>query len=106
MIDIIAESCKSKKDDAAECLLKTIFAKYEDSFVSVAIEKCLIKEKTQAEEKMDVVSTEAMIQEANITTNSARIINRHLRQYFGHSLFASEVERRKYFASSGLETPS
>ena len=49
---------------------------------------------------MDVISTEAMIQEANITTNSARIISRHLRQHFGKSLFASESERRTYFAGS------
>ncbi len=31
-------------------------AKYEDSFVSVAIDECLMKEKTDVEEKMDVVS--------------------------------------------------
>ena len=49
---------------------------------------------------MDVISTEAMLQEANVSTNSARIINRHLRQHFGHSLFASEAERRRYFAGS------
>ncbi len=58
--------------------MKSIFSKYEDSFVSVAIEKCLMKEKPEVEEKMDVVSTEAMIQEANISMNSARIINWHL----------------------------
>jgi hypothetical protein len=100
IVDIIAESCKSSKEEAAECLLKSIFSKYENSFVSVAIDKCLMKEKIEAEEKMDVVSTEAMIQEANISTNSARIINRHLRQHFGQSLFASEAERSKYFAGS------
>ncbi len=48
--------------------------------------------------KIDVVSTEAMLQEANITTKSARILSRHLRQHFGRSLFASESERRKYFS--------
>jgi hypothetical protein len=59
-------------------LWKDRFAKYEGLFVSVALDKCLMKEKTEGEEKMDVVSTEAMIQEANISTNSARIINHHL----------------------------
>jgi hypothetical protein len=43
-----------------------------------------MKVNTQVEEKIDVVSTEAMIQEANITTNNARIINHHIQQYFGH----------------------
>ncbi len=66
IVDIIAESCKSSKEEAAECLLKSIFSKYENSFISVAIDKCLIK-KIEAEEKMDVVSTEAMIQDANIS---------------------------------------
>jgi hypothetical protein len=41
IFDIIAESCKSSKEEAAECLLKSIFSKYENSFVSVAIDKCL-----------------------------------------------------------------
>jgi hypothetical protein len=76
--------------------LKSFYAKFEDSFVNIAIEKCLIK--TKSEEKMDVISTEAMLQEANISTNSARIINNHLWQHFGHSLFASEAEQRRYFA--------
>jgi hypothetical protein len=47
--------------------------------------------------KIDVVSTEAMLQETNLTTKSAKILSRHLRQHFGRSLFASESEQRKYF---------
>jgi hypothetical protein len=47
---------------------------------------------------MDVVSTKAMLQEANLTTRSARILSCHLRQHFGRSLFASELEQRKYFS--------
>jgi len=43
-----------------------------------------------------------MIQETDISTNSAMIINRHLRQHFGRSLFDSEAECRKYFAGSDL----
>jgi hypothetical protein len=72
--------------------------KFEDSFVNIAIEKCLIKTKSQ--ENMDVLSPDAMLQEANISMNSARIINRHSRQHIGHSLFASEAEQRRYFAGS------
>jgi hypothetical protein len=45
---------------------------------------------------MDVVSTEAMLQEANLTAKSARILSCHLRQHFGRSLLASKPERRKY----------
>jgi len=44
-----------------------------------------------------------MIQETDISTNSAMIINRHLRQHFGRSLFDSEAECRKYFAGNILQ---
>jgi len=76
-----------------------MFMKYEDSFFSVAMNKCVINDKI-IDKKMDVISTEAMIQEANISTNRARIISCHLRQHFGQSLFASEAEHRTYFAGS------
>ncbi len=59
-----------------------------------------MKEKTKVEEKMDVVSTKTMVQEINISTNSARIINQYLWQHFGWSLFASKAEHMKYFARS------
>jgi len=98
IINIVAENTNNSTAKAAECLLKSFYAKFEDSFVNIAIEKCLIKSKS--EEKMDVVSTEAMLHEANISTNSARIISRYFQQHFGHSLLASEVERRRYFAGS------
>jgi hypothetical protein len=76
IIDIVAENTNNSTAEAAECLLKSFYTKFEDYFVNIAIEKCLIKSKS--EEKMDVISTEAMLQEANVSTNSARIINRHL----------------------------
>jgi hypothetical protein len=72
-----------KEKEAAECLLKSIFTKYEDLVFSVAIDNCLMKEKPELEDKIDVVSTEAMIHEANISTNSAKIIICHLQQHFG-----------------------
>ena len=97
LLDSISTSCNSKKEEATECLIKVLYRKFEESFASVAIEMNLMIEKRQ-EDKMDVVSTEAMLQEANLTTKSARILSRHLRQHFGRSLFASESERRKYFS--------
>jgi hypothetical protein len=64
--------------------MKVLYKKFEESFASVAIEMNLMIEKQQ-ENKMDVVSTEAMLQEANLTTKSARILSCHLRQHFGRS---------------------
>jgi hypothetical protein len=40
---------------------------------------------------MDIISTEAMLQEANINNTNARVLFRHLRQFFGgRSYFESE----------------
>jgi hypothetical protein len=49
---------------------------------------------------MDAVSTEAMLQEANISTNSPRIINQRITQFFGRSFFTSEAKCRKHFGDS------
>jgi len=99
IIDTVTNNSKSTKEEATECLLRSLFMNYEDSFVSIAMNKCVINEKI-IEKKMDVISTEAMIQDANISTNSARIISCHLQQHFGQSLFACEAEHRTYFAGS------
>ena len=98
IIDTVANNSQSTKEEATECLLRSMFMKYEDSFFSVAMNKCVINNKI-IDKKMDVISTEAMIQEANIT-NSPRIISHHLWQHFGQSLFASEAEHRTYFSGS------
>jgi len=61
IIDTVTKNAQSSKEEAAECLLNSMYRKYEDTFVSVAIAKCVVNEKSQEEEKMDVISTEAMI---------------------------------------------
>jgi len=63
--------------------------KIEESFASVDIKMNLMVEQ-EKEKKMDVVSTEALLQEANLTTESARILSYHLRKHFERSLFAFE----------------
>jgi hypothetical protein len=76
-------------------LKQNLHSKYEDCFVSTCIEKGLIEGITP--QKMDVVSTEAMLQEANINSGNAQILFCHLRQFFGRSYFESENDRRIYF---------
>jgi len=50
---------------------------------------------------MDIVSTEAMLQESNINNGNARILFRHLRQFFGgKSYFESEEKRRIFFGGN------
>jgi len=43
LVQSIADSTSSTAKDAASCLLSVLFSKYEDSFMSVAIEKCVME---------------------------------------------------------------
>jgi hypothetical protein len=49
---------------------------------------------------MDEVSVEAMLTEAGVNWTNARILLRHLKQFFGRSLFASEKKCRAYFGNN------
>ncbi len=44
IIDIISKGCNSGRDETAECLLRVLFSKFEESFASVAIEKSLLQD--------------------------------------------------------------
>jgi hypothetical protein len=68
LLDSMSMSSNSKKEEAAECLMKVLYKKFEECFASVAIEMNLM------------------------ITKSARILSRHLRQHFVRSLIASESE--------------
>ena len=92
---IIVESTKSTAENAASCLLSVLFSKFEESFVSVCIEKGLID--GNVDKKTDIIATEAMLQEVNIKYTNARILFCHLRQFFGgRSFFESEQKRRSF----------
>lgn len=102
MLEFIASSIKdvamAKIETAAEWLISALFQKYEDQFVSVAVSKgvTVLKEKI-----MDAPKVQAMLNESGINLKSSRVLFRHLNQFFGRSVFASEGVRRQYF--EGLE---
>jgi hypothetical protein len=48
---IITEQSRSSKEEAAQCLLRNLYFYYEDLFVSVAIDKCLIRKKSISGQK-------------------------------------------------------
>jgi hypothetical protein len=103
VVDEILECIRKSKnftaEDAASCLLSVLFSKFEESFVSVCIEKGLIE--GNMEKKMDFIATEAMLQEANINNSNARILFHHLRQFFGgRSYFESEQRCHKFFGDN------
>ena len=95
----LANSTSSTLEDAAACLISVLFSKYEEAFVSVSMEKGLLE--ASVPKKMDIVATEAMLQEANINNTNARILFRHLRQFFGgKSYFESEQKHRSFFGDN------
>jgi hypothetical protein len=99
IIGSLANSTSSTLEDAAACLISVLFSKYEEAFVSVSMEKGLLE--ASVPKKMDIVATEAMLQEANINNTNARILFRHLWQFFGgKSYFESEQKRRSFFGDN------
>jgi hypothetical protein len=55
---------------------------------------------TDGKKKMDAVQVEAMLSEAGLCKNNARILFRHLNQFFGKGKFESEHKRRAFFAGN------
>ena len=96
LVHHIVEHSNCNPSEAAECLIRGFYKKFEDSFATVAIQKGV----TPIKRKMDEATVEAMLCEASINTANARILFRHLNQFFGHSYFASEQKRRSYFGDS------
>ena len=52
IIDIISKDCNSSREETAECLLRVLFSKFEESFASVAIEKSLLQDDEKKEQKI------------------------------------------------------
>jgi len=96
LVQHIASHANCSPSDAAECVVRGLCKRYEESFAAVAIEKGI----TPLKRKMDEACVEAMLSEASINTANARILFRHLNQFFGYSYFASELKRRSYFEAS------
>jgi hypothetical protein len=89
LIQHIAQNSNCSNDEAAECLIRGIFQKFEESIAYVTIEKGVFLVKP----KMSKASIEAMLSEAIMNTENARTLFRHLNQFFGRSYFASEQKR-------------
>jgi len=98
VVKCIVSNTNSTEEEAVSCILTALLSKYEECFVSTCIERGVIEGSNP--KKMDVVSTEAMLQEANINSGNARILFRHLRQFFGKSYFESESKRRLFFGDN------
>ena len=86
----ICESASVSEVEAAECVIRSLHNRYEQSFVSVGMEKRVIN--GDPSRKMDAASVEAMLSEARLNTKNSRTLFKHLQLFFGRSYFESEVK--------------
>ena len=100
MIDLIVSNITKNigcsYDEAVESFIHSISKKYEDCFISVGIERNIIK----PARKMDAISVEAMLQDACVNRTNARSLFRHMHQFFGKDMFESEKKRREIFGNN------
>jgi len=73
IVSNISKSATCTKSEAAECLLRGLYQKFEESFVLVAMEKKI----DLPQKKMDAASVEAMLCEARLNTKNARKLFKH-----------------------------
>ena len=97
-VKAILRSSKSSLDDACEAILFVMYHKFEEPFLSVAVTQGVAN--GIPPKVMDEVSVEAMLSEAGVNWTNARILFRHLKQFFGRSMVVSEKKRRDYFGSN------
>jgi len=90
-------SATCNRREAAESIFRALHKKQEEAFTSFALEQGLIAD---SKKKMDAVQVESMLAEAGLTKNNARILFRHLNQFFGKGRFESEHKRRAFFAGN------
>jgi hypothetical protein len=83
ILQIISDSTNVVKENAAECHCSAICNKYEDAFASVAENRGI----ASSNWKMEASKVEAMLNEAGVNWSNARILFRHMKQFFGRSLF-------------------
>jgi hypothetical protein len=97
LLNCISMSATCNRREAAESIFRALHKKQEEAFTSFALEQGLIAD---SKKKMDAVQVESMLAEAGLTKNNARILFRHLNQFFGKGRFESEHKRRAFFAGN------
>jgi hypothetical protein len=97
-VNSIAKSAKCHPDEACATVLTAFFDLYQDSFLSVAVDKGISN--GMHPKVMDEVSVEAMLSEAGVNWTNAHIIFQHLKQFFGKSLAVFKKKRRAYFGGN------
>ena len=97
MLNAVAKSTKCNEREASECIFRALYKKQEEAFTSFALEEGIISDNNK---KMDAVQVESMLLEAGLTKNNARVLFRHLNQFFGKRRFELEHKGRAFFAGN------
>ena len=90
IVNNIVRTIRCSSEEAVESFIAAICRKYEETFISVGIERDIIK----PAKKMDAISVEAMLQDAGVNRTNARSLFQHMHQFFGKDMF--ELEKRSY----------
>ena len=87
-----ARNEETPPDMTAYWICHYLFERYEDQFLSVAVEKGITD--TRKPTAMSVPQTIAVFHDANVNTNNSQVISRHIEQFLGYSIFAPEYKCR------------
>jgi hypothetical protein len=85
--------------EATECITQYFFNNYEEEFQAVATKKNVA---LKSKNKMELSKVVAMLHEAGIGKSNSRVLFRHLKHFFGTSMFASEKVRCKGFSAEEI----
>ena len=86
--------------EAAKCILQYLFDNHEEEFRAVAAENNVA---LRSKKKMEASKVEAMLHESHVGKADSRVLFRHLNQFFGKSMFASEKIRRDCFSGQEFQ---
>jgi hypothetical protein len=81
IFELLANNTDCSLEEAAQCILTVFCNKFDNSFATAAIDKCILLEEN--ENIMGIISAEARISEAVITVERSRVNDQHFNQFFG-----------------------
>jgi hypothetical protein len=87
IVNNITKSTSCTESEVVECLLRGLFLKHEDSFITVAVEKGV----GGPLKKMDAASVEAMLCETRLNTKNSRALFKHLRLFLGNPILSLKL---------------
>jgi hypothetical protein len=86
IVVLITSSTHCSKEEAAECLIVTVFNKFEEIFVKVAMDKGIMP---NVHHKVDIARIEAMLCETGLNPKKLHILFKYLNQFFRRAPYSA-----------------